>query len=153
MFCTSYLHACDSGVRLMPSEMEYDIFARTDTECTSLGTSCKEKEGEKERESVGYFSRLVYLLHSFIFCVCLSDSLWQMPRSQAKGCLSSSLRKSHCFQGSQHSGISHHNQAFCQMWSLFLSSSLCTHVPSSLPSFSPFYFTLPSPVLPFFLHS
>lgn len=32
VFCASYLHVRDSRVRLMPSEMEYDIFARADTE-------------------------------------------------------------------------------------------------------------------------
>ncbi len=31
-FHASYLHVCDSRVRLMSTEMEYDIFAHTDTE-------------------------------------------------------------------------------------------------------------------------
>ena len=58
----------------MPGEMEYDIFAHADTEMCfsdSLGTS----QEEKERGSDGYFSRLVYLLHSLFFSLSLSFSL------------------------------------------------------------------------------
>lgn len=66
----------------MPTEMECDIFAHTDTESAPVihwvRHIKRKREGERER------CRLVYLLRSFVFSVCLSDSMRQMPRSPAK---------------------------------------------------------------------
>lgn len=94
MFCAPYLHVSDSRVRLMPSEMEYDIFARTDTESASWFTGhVIESEGAVMGVSADWFIYFAaYFLCVFVqldtanatkpsqrISVQLSAALWTPP--------------------------------------------------------------------------
>lgn len=111
--CTrmSYLHVCDSGVRLMPSEMEYDIFAHADTECASAihwARHRKRKRGGMTGISADWF---IYFT-AFFFSVSLSVFVGldapnaTEPSQRMSVQLVAKPRRSQ--GGRRFSGISHH---------------------------------------------
>ncbi len=144
MFCASYLHACDSRVRLMPTEMECDIFAHTDTESAPVIHWVRhiKRKREKERERERALQTGLFTSQRCFQCVFVRLDAANATKPSQKDVCPALCRNLTAFRGgSQNSGISHHYQTFSQMRSLFFSSSLCTHVPSSLTSFfHPFFF-------------
>ena len=94
MFGTSYLHVCDSRVRLTPSEMDYDIFAPADTEFAAVTHSVRpHKNTERETELILNLSRLVYLLHGLILSVFVRFDT--ANATKPKGCPSNSVKSRH----------------------------------------------------------
>lgn len=154
MFCGSYLHVCDYRVRLIPSEMEYDIFAHADTESVSVNQWIRHKE--RDKESDGFFSRLVYLLHSlFSVCVCQTQHCKCHKANPKYVC--PAFCKISLLSGEPALRNPEPLSGFLPYVVIVLVFGLitlygCSFLPFPFPSFSIFYFNLPSPV-PRFLNS
>lgn len=70
MFGVSYLHVCNSGVRLMPSEMEYDIFAHADTESTLVIHRVRHnKRRERKGRVMGISTDWFIYFTAYFLCV------------------------------------------------------------------------------------
>lgn len=147
MFCAPYLHVSDSRVRLMPSEVEYDIFARTDTESASWFTGhVIESEGVVMGVSADWF---IYFAAYFLCVFVQLDTANATKPSQRISVQLSA--KAHCFHGSRHSGLPRHYQALRQTVLILVSVLIALCAGSFLlTSFSSFYSTLPCPTLSLF---
>lgn len=79
MFCTSYLCVSTSRVRLMPIEMEYDIFAHTDNESASV---ISEREREGGRAMVVSADWFIYFAAYFLGALVPLDAANATKQSQ-----------------------------------------------------------------------